>query len=398
MTRLKSDRMVPPPKRYVPPPQGTLKQTQVFLDRGPCFGDCPSYQVSITGDGKVRYQGQSSVLVAGRHRSEVDPEAVRCLVEDFKTADFWSLASRYQASVTDNPGNLVRIRVGKHNKQVFDYVGEAVGMPSIVRALEQEIDRVATGPWVLGDAQTIPLLKGEGFDFRSPAGAGMLRQALARSSDEIVLALLAEGIDPNVAPKKQDFYGQSAMAAAGSRKTPAALAALLDRGLVDRKAAGEALISAASFGRVENVAFLLRSSADANYRDENGDIALTRAHGNYEDSDADQKQEQLAIIRALLDAGADPKARNKSGSTALDSTESVEALRLLIQSGADVNAEDEDGHTPLSSVYTDEAALLLLEAGANPDAKRWQEGSFIAAAKEHHWTKTLAWLAAHRKN
>jgi ankyrin repeat protein len=75
-------------------------------------------------------------------------------------------------------------------------------------------------------------------------------------------------------------------------------------------------------------------------------------------------------VRRLLEAGADPNARNESGATALMwAVGDPERTRLLLEHKADANARSENGRTPLliaADRFGSAPVLkLLLEAGAN---------------------------------
>lgn len=70
-----------------------------------------------------------------------------------------------------------------------------------------------------------------------------------------------------------------------------------------------------------------------------------------------------ATVRALLDAGANPNARNDAGATALMwSVSDIEKARALIDHDADVNARSDDGRTPLiiAAGLPESAAMVKL--------------------------------------
>ena len=76
--------------------------------------------------------------------------------------------------------------------------------------------------------------------------------------------------------------------------------------------------------------------------------------------------------RLLLNRGADPNGRDKSGYAALwyaATSENTGLITLLLEHGADVNAQDSAGRTPLMHAadlcYTWDIRVLL-DAGADP--------------------------------
>ena len=77
----------------------------------------------------------------------------------------------------------------------------------------------------------------------------------------------------------------------------------------------------------------------------------------------------LATVKILLEAGADPNLSESNGNTALHGCGEPEIAKLLLNAGGNPNARNELGATPLHSCAffgRDEVAELLLKRGADP--------------------------------
>lgn len=128
----------------------------ISLARSGCYGFCPVYTVRITGEGDVTYVGQRFVNVVGEQHASVPREAVRALVARFDAAGFEGLRDSYEARVTDLPTYTLSLERDGRRKTVSDYGGLSAGMPEAVRALQQEVDRVAgTERWVLRNGEPV---------------------------------------------------------------------------------------------------------------------------------------------------------------------------------------------------------------------------------------------------
>ena len=124
----------------------------ISLSRGPCFGTCAIYVVTINGDGSAVYEGKRFVAVTGRQEYRVPAADVAALVAKFKAANFFSLKDQYRANVTDLPTYVISLTLGERTKTVTDYAGLMVGMPKAVADLEAEVDRVGqTARFVKGN-------------------------------------------------------------------------------------------------------------------------------------------------------------------------------------------------------------------------------------------------------
>jgi uncharacterized protein len=257
------------------------------------------------------------------------------------------------------------------------------------------------------DARAVAALLAAGADpnASSAEGAPALHWLVRVGDDATTQRLLDAGADPN----SVSLYGVTPLSLAASNGDVRMLGVLLAAG-ADPNApdgAGETpLMTIAGRGVAEGVTTLLEHGADVDRRDATyQQTALMFA----------ARAGEAAVVRALLEAGADPNARTRIGATPawiLPNSRpgfsfgvgivrgglpadrgmrpavpggmtpllyaarggAVAAARLLVEAGADLELADANEITPLlMAVMNDkvEAAHFLLEAGARVDTPDW---------------------------
>ena len=399
-------------------PEGAPAETTITLERGACYGNCPDYRVTVRGDGLVEfdtgddhfkgtaaqvhleYNGHN-VLLPGRHSARVDPALVTRLLDRLRSAHFFGLRKEYVYGATDNPTQLLTVRIGKASKTVTDYIGTQAGMPQEVRDLEEAVDIVAgTARWVSGDAQTLAELDATGFDYRSQAGAKLAVAATSKLSayrsppgvEAFISGLIDRGV-PLDAKVGGVSVGTTLVQVAARR----GLEALFDK-LADRKALAAMPRSAvnATFigvGCSPKIARALVSSGADPHGTSEGGTALTALRGSAATCE-EQPDHMLEMARTLIALGVPLEARDDLGWTALMGCDSPELAQLLLAHGANPKARASDGTTPVLATDDDRVALILLRAGADPRARN-DRGTVRSNAIKGHWPATLAWLDEH---
>ncbi len=141
--------------------------------------------------------------------------------------------------------------------------------------------------------------------------------------------------------------------------------------------------------------FLLTRGADPNQVDSRGDTPLWWVIGNTRNEVG--METRMRMLELLLKAGADPNAASGDyRDTPLIEAASVgraQIVRALLSAGADVKATNGIGQTALhlGGRYTDVAALLL-SAGADVAAMDAHGDTPIDYAQKNGYTNTLAVL------
>lgn len=138
------------PETHVPFPEiHDWNSLRITLSHSGCFGMCSTYEIEIHGDGKVLYDGQAFVGTSGKQKGQISRTSLVKLVDTFRRADYFSLASGYMSGVTDMPTCVSSISFDGLSKSVLDYVGRDAGMPSSVSDVEAAIDRLSgASKWV----------------------------------------------------------------------------------------------------------------------------------------------------------------------------------------------------------------------------------------------------------
>ncbi len=296
-----------------------------LVQRTGCLDSCPSYEAEIYADGRVVWNGDEDVAVKGRSEARIDAAAIAtlfekyfpnvereiCIEEDGVDAPtYYVLFSR--------SGNLAQVKA-----QADDYYTDRQSDPTIAEpfcglgekfgAAITELERVSnTHRWVHGkeSLQESQKVAADVFYGTKPGFTVMMQAA-----GEGKLEDLTTGTTPVAATDESGWT---------------------------------ALMVAASLCRSQVVAFLLSKGASPNALDRSGDsslIAAATAYCGRFDTD-EEPNARYGLIKQLVAAGAKVNGANTAGQTALMVAARFgndDAVRALLDSGANVRARDKAG-------------------------------------------------------
>ncbi|HEV7606081.1 MAG TPA: DUF6438 domain-containing protein [Steroidobacteraceae bacterium] len=359
--------------------------TIIAINRTGCYGTCPSYRVELHGDGEVFYRGDSDVLVRGSHRWRVDPAKIAPLLELFRRANYFALGGYYEFPVSDLPTYTTRLSIGDQHKFVLNYGGSSFGgafastrmpgevpdMPPVVTEIENAIDEISgAASYVRGDETTLQRLRAERWNFRSQDAGYGLWILLSNCKTALAHEFIRAGAPVNVIG---DGFGAGLPVAFAARCADVDLVrAMIAKGALNRRSEAKSFLwSSVGSGYPGMVALALTRYRNVNSKDEDGTPLLTQAAGSYvsEGDPGVTTFDSARVVEILIDAGADPNARDEDGKTPIFEANDAAVAAALLRRGADPNARDNEGQTALFDHYFDEPKGALLAAGAEVDAR-----------------------------
>lgn len=127
----------PKPDNKKPEKNGRLIMS---MERTPCFGRCPVYQIKLYANGLLIYNAEKFTDTVGCFYSVLTKSEVKAVEEKFKQADFFGLEDTYplnNQTPTDLPSCIVFYSKNGREKTVTD---KRFKSPEVLTQLENSID------------------------------------------------------------------------------------------------------------------------------------------------------------------------------------------------------------------------------------------------------------------
>jgi hypothetical protein len=415
---------------------------KITLQRSACFGSCPDYIVTISGDGSVvfttdhrpvdpvagvhrEFSRSMGVLLPGTHRTKITSEAVKELVQQFRDSRFFDLKNEYRYGATDAPMYVISIETGHGSKRIIDYIGRQAGMPAAITALEDAIDKVAgTKRWIEGTPDAIPFLQAEGFRFDSQIALDLMTQAADRDDVTTLERLRSLGTPVGGAAALQTaafdhrmkafdwllehgagddrkvlIYALGSAAAGDNDEAFDRLRDLLGPASITPDLATKLLRQAAENGNARLVSYLLqfhpRLNGSPNDRAIDDPPLWAAAQHSCPDDGSHPNCDHRKVVRMLLDAGADARWFHPIyRDSVFFQVSDPEIAKMLLAAGADPNFKDTDGEPIIFSIDDEDVALVMIDAGLNLRSVRPADKMTLRGwATYEKWPRVLARLS-----
>lgn len=127
----------------------------IRLSRGPCFGRCPVYTVSIDAKGLVAFDGKRNVTQPGEHARQRNPGDFAELLREIEALGVFDHGGSYVPGnpacgqyATDLPSAALLVSDGTREVRVEHYLG-CKDAPASLRAIEDLVDeRTGASTWI----------------------------------------------------------------------------------------------------------------------------------------------------------------------------------------------------------------------------------------------------------
>lgn len=110
------------------------------MERTPCFGDCPVYEMQLYSNGLLLYNGKRYTEKSGCHYLKVSKEKISELTAYILNAGFFELQNKYPVSgrpPSDLPGCTIYFKNESREKTIEEHGWET---PSSLTDIEKKVD------------------------------------------------------------------------------------------------------------------------------------------------------------------------------------------------------------------------------------------------------------------
>lgn len=109
------------------------------FEKTPCFGRCPTYKMTIQGNGKCILVGEKNTAHIGHFEKQLTKEEVTSIFTDLKNAGYDTLQEKYLSRATDLPMTIYSLTENGKTKSVTSQQGQ----PESLIELDKRLSAIA---------------------------------------------------------------------------------------------------------------------------------------------------------------------------------------------------------------------------------------------------------------
>lgn len=113
---------------------------ELTIERTPCMGTCPYYDISVAADGSVKYMGKGHVKLMGERSKKLPQETLMAMASLIEAADFWKFDESYDnRSISDLPSVIMKCSMNGKSHRVLARFSAPKEFETLVLSLEELI-------------------------------------------------------------------------------------------------------------------------------------------------------------------------------------------------------------------------------------------------------------------
>lgn len=121
-----------------PPAPATQDSLFVYLERTPCYGQCPMYKFKIYNSGYALYEGKRFVEKLGSYETRLSAAVLDEIKAKVKEINYFGFKDQYPKTASDFPSVKTAIIIDGQRKEIMN----GTGAPSALREFEKYLDSV----------------------------------------------------------------------------------------------------------------------------------------------------------------------------------------------------------------------------------------------------------------
>lgn len=109
------------------------------MERTPCFGRCPVYEVSITPSGEVTFIGKHFVEMQGTYKAQVSEFFLDQIADYARKINYFEMEEKYDSEVTDLPATTTTLWLNGQMHSVYNRMGAPQELIAFEKYVEEMI-------------------------------------------------------------------------------------------------------------------------------------------------------------------------------------------------------------------------------------------------------------------